>query len=671
MGGMSDELASLLGGGDLAEINARKQLAYVTNPKSALAGQIVGAVGATAGLNRLLPGSAGALRAFGIDTVYGGVSGAGQANDDRAAGALLGTAGAAVGNVVGQGVANVVGAGLRTAPGTAMLNRARGMMFNSRVPIASAPSPSAAEGAALGSLRRVGPENVTSQLQEAQRLGLPMSLADTGAGPRELLGAATRRSPEGSGLVEDAFLTRNRGQYDRYTAAVNRDLGPTTSISQRSADLTAEARTAAGPLYDRAYANPVPVTPELDAVLGTPFGRQALGRARTIAANERRSPTELGFAQDANGNTVLNPQPNDLIARHLDARGGLDEAQEAYRLARQTPGANVDGARDRLLIARDVERRAREALFGAPDPTMAASVPTYTTQTLDYVKRGMDDVLEEQRNPLTGRLQLDEAGRAQNAVRGQLLSEVDRLNPDFAAARAAYAGPTASRDALNRGVDAYTLPPDELATQVGNQTPEHLAQMRLGYRSELMNHAGTVRDASNPWEATLGSPTARTRLTTLNGETPGTANLLRQRELEAQMQRTSNAVVGNSFTARRAISDEAFAGNGAQRAAEAGLHAGAAFATGGASLPGTAARIVGTSLRDRAMLGFGRAAERKADEIVPLLGNVDPAMGLATLDDLLARDAAYQAFKRATTPRMMFGRLGAAGSGQAAVIPAR
>ena len=60
----------------------------------------------------------------------------------------------------------------------------------------------------------------------------------------------------------------------------------------------------------------------------------------------------------------------------------------------------------------------------------------FTTQTLDYVKRGLDDLVEANRDPVTRRLHLDEAGRAVNDVRAGLVREVDRLNPAYAKARA-------------------------------------------------------------------------------------------------------------------------------------------------------------------------------------------------------------------------------------------
>lgn len=291
-------------------------------------------------------------------------------------------------------------------------------------------------------------------------------------------------------------------------------------------------------------------------------------------------------------------------------------------------------------------------------------MPAYTTQTLDYVKRGMDDVLEQKRNPLTGRLVLDEAGRAQNQVRGQLLSEVDRLNPDFAAARQAYAGPMESRDALARDGDAYGLHPDELGMQVGTQSPEQLAQMQLSYRGALVDHAGKVRDSSNPWETTLGSPAARQRLGTMYPNLEGATRM--QREIDGTMAQTNNAVFGNSKTAGRQVMDKVFEGGGWPVAlGEAGL----AVLTHGATLPLVARRLTGEGACDIYKLGVGNRAAAKADALAPMLFDIDPSASLLLVRDLANRQREWQAFVEATKPLRKLGMFGRALGSQAAITP--
>ncbi|WP_267381105.1 hypothetical protein, partial [Sphingomonas sp. GC_Shp_6] len=243
--------------------------------------------------------------------------------------------------------------------------------------------------------------------------------------------------------------------------------------------------------------------------------------------------------------------------------------------------------------------------------------------------------------------------------------EVDRINPAYRDARNAYAGPVQARDAMGRGQDAFSLNPNELGIQVAGQTPEHLSQMQLGYRSALMDAADRLRYSSNPFDATLGTPAAEQRLGTLYPNNPGVSNLLRQRDLESGMQQTTNAILGNSRTARNQIADQAFASN---PLIDGAMHAGTAMITHGASLPATATRFAGTGIRDALNFGIGSRAVAKADDIAPMLMTPDPANGLATVRDLLDRDQAYQAFVAATRPKRL-GMFGTAFGSQAATAP--
>lgn len=75
-------------------------------------------------------------------------------------------------------------------------------------------------------------------------------------------------------------------------------------------------------------------------------------------------------------------------------------------------------------------------------------------RTVNVVKKGFDHILEEYRDTTTGKLVLDEKGRAIDQVRRAFLGEVDDLNPEFAKARAMYAGPMEIKDAIALGRQA-------------------------------------------------------------------------------------------------------------------------------------------------------------------------------------------------------------------------
>jgi hypothetical protein len=512
------------------------------------------------------------------DALYGAAYGASSA-DNAWEGGVQGGAMAAGGSVVGGRVGRSIASLL--APTNQGIN--------------------AGERAVMAAVDRTGRDTVVDALGQADRLGAPATLADVSPEVASLTGAAIRRSPTVAGQARETLVPRGRGQYDRFVGAVERDLGPVQNIPQRSEDLIQQARAQAGPLYDAAYAAPGSgaVHPRIESLLNRPSMRGALARARTIAAEEGRDPTSLGFTLDDEGNTVL------------------------------------------------------------------LQVPSW--QTLDYAKRGMDDVLEGFRDSTSGRLRLDEHGRAIDATRRQFLSIVDTVNPDYAAARAAYAGPATERDALLMGQEAASLSPDQLAVNVGNATPTQADQMRLGFQSQLAENAGRLRYSTNPFESVLGTPAMEQRLGTLypNGR-DNIARLLAQSEIERQMAASSNRLIGNSLTAERQAADQAFQGaDWLGPAAEVGANVLLGQVPIGTAIRGG----VSQRARDAITLGLGNRATAKAEQIGPIALSPDPSSTIAQILALDQQRLANRAIAAAAGERgQLYGR-NAGSSVAAALIP--
>jgi hypothetical protein len=551
-------IPDVLAGGKL---EALREANPVSSTLGEMAGGITGTLTAGAGLSAASravsnPVARALLSSpLAADMAYGGVYGATQA-DDPLYGAVTGAGGALVGNMVGRQVGKLVPRLFGRVPADP-LNRG--------------------ERAVLNAAERTGIDPVVAALSQSSDLGIPATLADASMDINSLTGAAIRRSPQAASLARDTLGARSRGQYDRFVGAVERDLGPVTNIPQRSEDLIAQARTAAGPLYDAAYAAPGAgaIHPQIETYLNRPSMRGALARARTIAAEEGRDPNSLGFTLDAEGNTIL------------------------------------------------------------------TQVPSW--QTLDYAKRGIDDVLEGYRDGTTGRLNLDEHGRAIDATRRQFLATIDTANPDYAAARATYAGPATERDALRTGQQALSMSPDQLGVNFNRATPVQQAQMRLGAQSQLVENAGRLRQSTNPFESTLGTPAMEQRLGTLYGN-DGDANIARlllQRDTERELAASTNRLIGNSMTAERNVADDAFGAGG--ELGDAALEIGANIALGQVPI-GTAIRgLLSNGLRDQLKLGVGRRGRDLADEIAPLALDTDTQGAVARLLSMQQRSQARDA----------------------------
>lgn len=573
--------AEASGNPDLAR--ARFSVARGTNPNAAIAGDLVGGtLGAIGGETGALKG-AGAVGKFlnlgergqgwlnfggrrAADAAFGGLTGfTGAGPGQGGSGALTGTLAGLAGGLVGEGAGRYA-----IEPITRPV--ARGMFGGTQKP-----------SYIDRTLSQLDTPNILSQLDEAKALNLPMTLADTNPQLRSLAGASVRRSPDASGLAENVLIPRNRGQIDRFNAAVNSDLGPTQNIPQLENSLIQTARTQAAPLYDKAYAAPAVASDNLTSILNTPFGKNALNEGLNIAKNERVNPNALSVNFDAAGDPVLNPVPN--------------------------------------------------------------------MRTLDLAKRGMDALLEKYRDPFTKRMDLsgNASAQAENGVRSDFLKELDLLNPDYAAARAAYAGPAAERGFINTGQDAFTANPDQLKFDLTQIPADKSPMIQLGYRDALTQKANGVGLSSNPFNATLGTPAAEARLRAVYPDSTGPDTLLRRRDLENQLQATSNDILGNSKTAQRMLADQAFGEGPLQLAVDLGTN----LMTGQVPVGTIVKAGLGQQVKDALKFGIGKRAVAKADAIAPVLLNPDPAINSDVLSDALARSQGYRDY--ITRRRGMFG----------------
>lgn len=115
-------------------------------------------------------------------------------------------------------------------------------------------------------------------------------------------------------------------------------------------------------------------------------------------------------------------------------------------------------------------------------------------KTWDYIKRGLDDVIEGKKNPLTGKL--DNEGRLVNSTRKDLLSELDSINPDYAAARSAYAGPSHLMEAAEAGRKFASKDPEVTTKLLESLNDSEKAAFRIGVfqklKSDILSNTATA-----------------------------------------------------------------------------------------------------------------------------------------------------------------------------------
>lgn len=405
------------------------------------------------------------------------------------------------------------------------------------------------------------------KLSNARDLQVPMTLADTTPEFRALAGAAARRSPTARGMAEEVFAPRSRGQYDRLIGAIDRDLGPTANIPQYSEDLIKQAQATARPLYDEAFSAPGASSVDISGIAKTPMGQKGISNAYNSVRNT--------LGQDG--------QPIDPTSLGFDIAEGTNE----------------------VALNR---------------------VPSF--ETLDYFKKGLDDIIDSGFDPMTKQYTAD--ARAAIQLKQNLVRQMDNVNPAYQQARQAYAGPAGEREALRLGQSSGNMTPDQLQYAIKDYSPEKLKQFSLGDRSRMAEQAGKVRYSGNPWESVYGTPQAQKRLAITQPN--ASPRFGQQYGLERDIAISNNAILGNSMTAERQLADQAFGGNMLGDLAFDAATTGAPIKTG--------ATFLGRFAKDE----LGRmGAKKRAELLAPILFNPDAA---AAANELVKITGKAKAVKR-------------------------
>lgn len=375
--------------------------------------------------------------------LYGGFN-----DGDPATGALAMGGGRLAGDGIGR-----IGARALRKPGVAMAN-AGGNIGNKALAAAGkepyfpsveyAPKLEKPDALTLG---RIGVDT-TQQLQDAQRLGLPMALADTNPALQKLAGSAVRKSDDALNYATQNIEPRGMGQAERAQNAISTQFTPPVDPKKLSGAIRQQAREASQPFYEAAFARPAPVNDELAALLETPTLKESLNDAARIASNEGLDPKGLGFDFNDAGDVIGIQNPTwrtlDLIKRGLDQKlAPFRDPFGRLNLEGNPLGQSIESLRKKYVSTLDSQ-------VGADDYIKARS---------EYAKN------------IAPRASLQEGGQA-----------------------------FASR-----------VPPRDVQDTLGRLTPEQTKTYQQGYATTLADKVDNVRGTSNPYKTIYGSPAQRSK----------------------------------------------------------------------------------------------------------------------------------------------------------------
>lgn len=265
-------------------------------------------------------------------------------------------------------------------------------------------------------------DDVGARLQAAG--DQPVALVDVAGRNTQALGATAANTPGRSMDAADEFVQgRRMTRPDRLQNLGDQAFGGGTGddiVNQRNA-LSAQRRAEAAPLYDEAFSRPAGMTEPMRAVIDDPVTRAGLARGLEIQRIENTTARARGI-----------PEPN---------------------------------APDNAIV------------FDADGTPRITQVPNM--RTLDAIKRGLDDIIENARSDVTGKVQWTERLRAVDNLRRTWVNLLDENNPAYRDARAAWAGPTAQMEATDAGRKAFRTDPDAVAGRM-QAPPDVQDAYRLG-----------------------------------------------------------------------------------------------------------------------------------------------------------------------------------------------
>ena len=337
-----------------------------------------------------------------------------------------------------------------------------------------AKSDDAAEGAGVGGIVGAG---VGAALPPALKLGA----AVIGAPIRAIANRIGSGPSSNAARVLARDLAESGDTPDQLARRLNK-LGSRSTI----ADATkGEATDRAENLAQQSVGRP-----QADAAMST---RGASGGASIM--NETR--VDLGLTQGFKeaDDALIAMRQKDAAPLYRDAFSADDVYSPRLQEFLDSPEA-ARSLREGMTVLR------REALAkGEPfDPAsfgVGSNGGPPNMQTLDAIKRGIDEMLEKYRDGTTGRLVLDQKGRALEGVRKAYVEELDRLNPAYKKARDAWAGPWQLRESMSKGRMFLRGDAEYKASDIANMTASEKDFFRLGAIRELEQQFGGTQTAAS------------------------------------------------------------------------------------------------------------------------------------------------------------------------------
>lgn len=460
---------------------------------------------------------------------------------------------------------------------------------------------------------KLAPRDVTKTANEAKALGKPLSMIDVGGDPMVRLARGTQGVPSrGADEIRGALESRRRGAPVRVAGDVEAGFGQNRQDTFETAQKLAEQQKAkAAPLYQK-------------SMKAAPLSLDAKGHETVTLGELLKRPS----AQKAIG---------------YESQLAKEEGREAF------PDVTTGSAGHELTAKMSPDARARFAELAKAQGIELN--PSISMEQAHNLKLRLDEMIgygKRTNQLLDGTPATKKMLGAMQDTKNQLLAIMDAHEPTYARARRSWAGDAELQDALEMGRDFLNgkRAPSELAHELSQFSDAGKDHARVGVVDAVRDQIDRAPDGADVVRRIFGNEAQRQRLRVAFPDDASFARFKRQMELEANMAKNENTILGNSQTAEK-LSDQ--------------LDITGQLPSGGNLF--TKRGMANALLKTRAALHLQGLARQRVDALSPYLTAGSGAPGTRSLEDVIG---AIDQHQRRTLPQNRAGNASRAFVGGAA-----
>ena len=344
----------------------------------------------------------------------------------------------------------------------------------------------------------IKPEDIAQRLEQAKSTGLPLTALDVAT--QNVGGVQT----QGRNLL---------------------------GLADAAANMPGEGATMAGDVAARGYGAKARIGDAFDKFISSGKPYQVTDDALQRMSTEAAPAYEKAFAQG--------PVYSDRIGQLLktpEIQQGIQRGMQIQRIEAAASGKpfSLD---DYAGIRPD-------------DQGNMQIVSTPNMRSLDAGKQGLDAMIGDETNDLTGKM--TQMGRALTQLKKSYVGELDNLNPDYAAARNAYGSQASRLQALRDGMGFMQMQPEEIKRYMADPNNTLADQMAyaVGVRQKLQDVTSQVGDNANAITR-LWKDNVRDRLEPMFGDKDAFAQFSDLMQHEQNMARVNGVLTRGSQTMPR------------------------------------------------------------------------------------------------------------------------